>query len=75
MMAPGGKQAVVHMINYATRTGRDNVSCRIVGPWRSARLWMFDKPGPVTLETVPERNAIEVHLPPIPVHGAVDLMT
>ncbi|MCC6859619.1 MAG: hypothetical protein IT158_13705 [Bryobacterales bacterium] len=74
LMAPGGKRAVVHMINYATSTGRDSMSCRIAGPWRSARLWMFDQPGPITLETVREPGGIQVHLPPIPVHGAVDLV-
>jgi hypothetical protein len=73
-LAPGGKRAVVHMINYAARPGRDLISCRIAGPWRSARFWALEKAGPVAVETVRERNALEVHLPAIPVYGAVDLV-
>jgi hypothetical protein len=73
MMAPGGRRAVVHLINYATRSGRDLLSCRIVGPWRAARLWTVEKSDAVPLEVVKERDALEVHLPAIPVYGAVDL--
>lgn len=73
-MAPDGRRAVVHMINYSTRTSRDLLSARIAGPWRSARLWTVEKPEPVPLEVVKERNALELHLPAIPIYGAVDLV-
>ena len=73
-LAPGGRRAVVHMVNYATRAGRDLLSCRIVGPWRAAKFWSIDKAEPAVVETVKERDAIELHLPAIPVYGAVDLL-
>ncbi len=72
-LAPGGRRAIVHMINYATRPGRDLLSCRIVGPWRSAKLWTLEKSEATPVESVREKDAIEVHLPAIPVYGAVDL--
>jgi hypothetical protein len=74
LLAADGKRAIVHMINYATRPGRDLLSCRIAGPWRSAKFLSVEKPEPAALETVREKDALELHLPAIPVYGAVDLV-
>jgi hypothetical protein len=72
-LSPDGGRALVHAINYAGGAGSDPVSVRIAGRFRSARLW---SPGSVEakrLEMRAQKDAVEVHLPPLAVYGGIEL--
>jgi hypothetical protein len=71
-VAPDGSKAVAHLLFYANE-GPDSASVRIAGKYRKARLATVGSDG---LQSVPvelQRDAIEVHLPPVPQYVAVEL--
>ncbi len=71
-MSPDGKKAVAHLLFYANE-GPDSASVRIAGTYRTARLATVGSTG---LQSVPvelQRDAIEVHLPPVPQYVALEV--
>lgn len=71
--SPDGKRALVHVVNYAGSANFDALTARIAGRFSSARLWTFEAQEPKALKTVAQKDALEVHLPWIPVYGALEL--
>jgi hypothetical protein len=71
---PSGKGALLQIVNYAGRPGADPVSVRIAGPYREARIQQLDDAAPKPLKTVAQKEAIELHLPAIPVYAAIELI-
>jgi hypothetical protein len=71
-VAPDGKQAVVHLLFYANR-GPDSATVRIAGRYRAARAYTAGHPAAAKVEWVPQTDAVEVHLPPVPQYVALEL--
>jgi hypothetical protein len=71
-MAPDGRQAVVHLLFYAYR-GPDSATVRIAGRYRAARAYTADSPAAMKVEWVPQADAVEIHLPPVPQYVALEL--
>jgi len=71
-MAPGGKQALVHLLFYAAR-GPDAATVRIAGRYRAARASTVTEPQVAKLEMEAQGDAVEVHLPLVPQYVALEL--
>jgi hypothetical protein len=71
-LAPDGKQAVVHLLFYANR-GPDSAAVRIAGRYRAVRAYTADNPAATKVEWVPQTDAMEIHLPPVPQYVALEL--
>ncbi len=71
-MQPDGKRAVAQMLFYSqARFG--NLSVRICGQYRSARLWTLDLTAPRSTEMEIQAGGVELHLPPVSQYAAVEL--
>lgn len=71
-VSPDGTKAVAHLLFYANQ-GPDSASVRIAGKYKTARIATVGSAG---LQAVPvelQRDAIEIHLPPIPQYIALEL--
>ena len=70
-MAPDRKRALVHMLFYAD-SGPDDTGVRVAGNFRAARLWTLEgkESG---LEIIPQKDAVELHLPAVAQYAAVEL--
>ena len=70
----GGRRAVLHVVNYTTRTWSNPVSITLLRRYEAARLWRFDANSPAPLELAPaEMTGVEIHLPPFGVYAAIEL--
>ena len=72
--APSGKGGLLQIVNYSGRPGADPVSVRIAGPYREARIQQLEDNAPKPLRAVLQKEAIELHLPAIPVYAAIELL-
>ncbi|MCX6627317.1 MAG: hypothetical protein NTW28_06780 [Candidatus Solibacter sp.] len=70
-MAPDRKRALVHMLFYADR-GPDEVGVRVAGNYRSGKLWTLDGKQSA-IEIIPQRDAVELHLPAAAQYAAAEL--
>jgi hypothetical protein len=70
-MAPDRKRALVHMLFYAD-SGPEDTGVRVAGNFRSAKLWTLEgkESG---LEIIPQKDAVELHLPAVAQYAAVEL--
>jgi hypothetical protein len=64
LVSPDGKRAVVHLLFYANR-GPDEASVRVAGPFRKVL-----NPG---VTAIPQKDAVELHLPQVGQHVALEL--
>jgi hypothetical protein len=71
---PSGKGALLQIVNYSGRPGNDPVSVRIAGPYREARIRQLEDAEPKPLDAIHQKEAIELHLPAIPVYAAIELI-
>jgi hypothetical protein len=71
-VAPDRRQAVVHLLFYSYR-GPDAASVRIAGRYRSARAATVENPRVAGVQTVAQRDAIEIHLPQVSQYVALEL--
>ena len=71
-MAPGGKQAIVHLLFYADR-GPDSASVRIAGRFRSVKATTVDLPVVPNVRVEWQKDAVEVHLPQVSQYVALEL--
>jgi hypothetical protein len=71
-LSPDRKQAIVHLLFYANR-GPDAASVRVVGRYRTARISTADQPAARSVEMVSQKDAVEVHLPPVSQYVALEL--
>ncbi|MGB7761854.1 MAG: hypothetical protein WBL61_18620 [Bryobacteraceae bacterium] len=70
-MAPDRKRALVQILFYTGR-GFDDAGVRVAGKYRSGRLWTLD--GKVAnLPMVPQKDAVELHLPGVVEYFAAEL--
>ena len=44
------------------------------GAYREARIQQLEDAAPKPLQTIQQKEAIELHLPPIPVYAAIELI-
>ncbi len=70
--APDRKHAVVHLLFYANR-GPDASSVRVAGPFRKVKATTVDAPLLQNVEVVPQKDAVEVHLPQVSQYVALEL--
>jgi hypothetical protein len=73
-VSPDGTKAIAHLLFYANQ-GPDSASVRIAGKYKKARIATVGSAG---LQAVPvelQRDAIEIHLPPVPQYIALELQT
>jgi hypothetical protein len=64
LVSPDGKRAVVHLLFYANR-GPNEASVRVAGPFR--------KVGNPGVTAIPQKDAVELHLPQVGQHVALEL--
>jgi len=70
-MTPDRKRALVQILFYAGR-GYDDAGVRVVGNYRSGKLWTLD--GKVSnLAMFPRKDAVELHLPGVAEYFAAEL--
>ncbi len=70
--SPDSRQAVAHLLFYANR-GPDSASVRIAGPYRKVNAATVDQPQVPRVESVPQKDALEVHLPQVSQYVALEL--
>jgi hypothetical protein len=70
-MAPDRKRALVHMLFYANR-GPEEAGVRVAGNFRSGKLWTLDGKSS-SIEMVPQKDAVELHLPAVAQYAAAEL--
>jgi len=71
VVSPDRKQAVAHLLFYSNR-GPDQASVRIAGPYRKVKVSTVDTPE-LKIETVAQKDAVEVHLPQVSQYVALEL--
>jgi hypothetical protein len=71
VVSPDRKQAVAHLLFYSNR-GPDQASVRISGPYRKVKASTVDTPE-LKIETVAQKDAVEVHLPQVSQYVALEL--
>ena len=71
--SPGGRAALLQIINYAARTPGQDVTAGLATPYRSARIYTLDQPQPHPIAIHKVRDGIELHLPAFPVYAAIEL--
>jgi hypothetical protein len=71
VVSPDRKQAVAHLLFYSNR-GPDQASVRIAGPYRKVNASTVDTPD-LKIETVAQKDAVEVHLPQVSQYVALEL--
>lgn len=72
-VSPDRKRALVHVINYTGSAGSEPVTAHIAGRYRSAKLWPLDAAETKRPEMVVQKDAVEVHLPRLPVYAGIEL--
>ncbi|MCL4401583.1 MAG: hypothetical protein M1436_02815 [Acidobacteria bacterium] len=72
-LAPGGKGALLQIVNYTGRPGTNPASVRVAVPYRSARIRTLESPEPAPVKVLAGKDAIEMHLPPISAYAAIEL--
>jgi hypothetical protein len=70
-MAPDRKRALVHILFYAD-SGPEEAGVRVAGNFRSAKLWTLDGKSS-RIEMVPQKDAVELHLPAVAQYAAAEL--
>ena len=70
-MAPDRKRALVHLLFYADR-GPDEAGVRVAGNFRAGKLWTLDGKGS-SIEMVPKKDAVELHLKAVAQYAAAEL--
>jgi hypothetical protein len=69
--SPDRKRALIHLLFYAD-LGPDESGVRVAGNYRSGKLWTLDgKSSSITM--IPQKDAVELHLPAIAQYAAVEL--
>jgi hypothetical protein len=71
-LSPDGSKAVLHLLFYANE-GPDTASVRIAGKYKKARLATVDGDGLKSVAVELQKDAIEVHLPPVPQYVALEV--
>jgi hypothetical protein len=71
---PSGPGALLQIVNYAGRPGADPVSVRVSGPYLEGRIRQVNDTAPKPLKAIRQKEAIELHLPAIPVYAAIELI-
>ena len=71
-LSPDRKRAIAHLLFYSNR-GPDAASIRVVGRYRSARIFTADQPTARGVEMVSQKEAVEVHLPQVSQYVALEL--
>jgi hypothetical protein len=71
-VSPDRKQAVVHLLFYSDR-GPDTASVRIAGPYRKVKASMVDVAEIAGVDAVPQKDALEIHLPQVSQYVALEL--
>jgi len=64
-------RGVVHLINYSTNRGADNVSIWLARPWKQATLTTFENRTPLMPRA--SNGGIEIPLPQLGVYAAIEL--
>lgn len=70
-MAPDRKRALLHVLFYSGGAPEES-GVRVAGNFRSGKLWTLDgKTSSVTI--VPQKDAVELHLPAVAQYAAIEL--
>ena len=70
-VAPDRKRALVQMLFYADQ-GPEEAGVRVAGNYRSGKLWTLDGKTS-SIEMVPQKDAVELHLPAVAQYAAAEL--
>jgi hypothetical protein len=72
-VAANRDHAAVQILFYARARSFGNASVRVVGAYREAKLWTLDQPMAHSIAMELQKDAVELHLPPISQYAAVEL--
>lgn len=70
--SPDGKQTVVHLLFFSMR-GPDSATVRVAGHFRTAQAATVEHPAVENLEVQSQKDAMEVHLPPVSQYVALQM--
>jgi hypothetical protein len=70
--SPDRKRGLVQILFYANRPA-DDVTVRVSGPYRTARLSTLDNPAPQPAHCEQQPGALEIHLPGATRYAALEL--
>jgi hypothetical protein len=67
------ERAALQMLFYSRARSFGDASVRVAGTYRQAKLWTLDQPVAQSVEMELQKDAVELHLPPISQYAAVEL--
>jgi hypothetical protein len=70
--AAGGKRGLLQLVFYANARAGD-ATVRVAGAWRTAKLFTLDATEGRNVPLLPEKGAVEIHLPPVAKYAAIQL--
>jgi len=70
--APGRQRALLQLVFYANARAGD-ATVRVAGAYRTARLYTLDRTAAKEVPLLPEKGAVELHLPAVAQYAAVQL--
>ena len=70
--APDHRRALLQLVFYANARAGD-ATVRVAGAYRTARLYTLEGTAAKEVSTLPEKGAVEVHLPAVAQYAAVQL--
>ncbi len=71
--SPDRRRALLQLVFYANARGGGDATIRVVGAYRTARLFTLDGGPAKDVGVLPEKGAVELHLPAVTQYGAVQL--
>lgn len=72
-LEPSRKQALVQLLFYAFIFRDNRPTVRVSGQYRTSKLWTLDRTEPRSVEMDIQKDAVELHLPPVSSYAAVEL--
>jgi hypothetical protein len=73
LTAGGGQVDLLEFVVFARRDPRDPITVWLRDPHKTARLWSLGDETPAAVNAVLELGGTAVHLPSVPIYGAVEL--
>jgi len=69
-----GSSLLLQLINYSATLPGESITAGVPGPFRSARIFMLDRPAGASIELHRTRDSVEVYLPPFAVYAAIEFV-
>jgi hypothetical protein len=72
LITTSGEADLLEFVVFARRDPRDPITVWLRYPYKAARLWSLGDDTPTVVNAVFELGGTAVHLPSVPIYGAVE---